>query len=386
MANEITSGLLAEALDEKMINEAFNIARSNIQGILQTATMVAPEVAYEGYKTSWMDFRIDATASATTALAAVGATTIDVEDGGKFRAGMLASPEGSDEVILVESVAGNTLTVQRGFGGTDAAEIPDATVITIDSVSREENSLAQNDGIFQPDTVENYFQTMDTAVEMSRRALATLQFGDTNDLAFQVQERIRQLTIQMNRTLVRGRKGTATLAGKELTFTGGIRYFLDQPGAINDDASAAALTLDLINDLNADIVKRGGKANTIAVSVNKARELNALVAQNYSSARLGDWISDEGSVTRLPSDLPLVGSVNTIVIDTNLNDDELIIYDRDALQIVPMAANNADASGQWRTVDATQPGQDGQRSRIIGDFAMRVRQHQTNFARLYNIK
>ena len=43
------------------------------------------------------------------------------------------------------------LTVVRGFGGTTAADIADETVITIDSTSREENSLAENDGIFQPE-------------------------------------------------------------------------------------------------------------------------------------------------------------------------------------------------------------------------------------------
>lgn len=226
---------------------------------------------------------------------------------------------------------------------------------------------------------------MDTAVEMSRRALATLQHGNTNDLSFQVQERIRQLAIQMNRTLVRGRKAEATIGSDTVTFTGGIRYFLDQAGAIKQDAAGAAMTLEVISDLNAEIVRRGGMANTIAVGINKARDLNALVSANYASTRLADWTSDEGSVTRLPTDLPLVGNVNTIIIDTNLDDDELIIYDSSKLEIVPMEAHNAGASGQWRTMDATQPGQDGQRVRVIGDFAMRVRQANTHFARLYNM-
>jgi len=50
-----------------------------------------------------------------------------------------------------------------------------------------------------------------------------------------------------------------------------------------------------------------------------------------------------------------------------------------------MAANNANASGNWRTVDATQNGQDGQRTRVIGDFAMEIRQSKTHMARLSNI-
>lgn len=385
MANEQTSGVLASALNNKVINEAFEIARSNRTGILQVVGMGEARQAFDGYKMGWLDFRIDATSSATTAAALAAATTVSVVDGSKFRAGMVISPEGSEEVLLVTAVSGNDLTVTRGFGGTTAADIASGTVLTIDSVGREENSLAQNDGIFQPDNMENYFQTMDTAVEFSRRALATLQYGNTNDLAFQISERIRQLTIQMDRALVRGRKAVATVGGDQVTFTGGLRYFLDQTGAHNVDNSAAALTLDQINDLNQEVVARGGTTNTIAVGLKQARKLSALVAANYSSQRLAEWQADEGSLLRLPSDLPLVGNVNQIVVDTNLSDDELVIFDSGFVNVVPMAANNASESGAWQTKDATQNGQDGERTRIIGDFAMEVRQSKTHMARLSNI-
>lgn len=383
--SEITSGLLASALNHKVIAEAFEIARSNRTGILSVVNVSAPVQAYDGYKMGWLDMRVDASSSDASAESLAASTSLAVEDGSKFRAGMLISPTGSDEVLLVESVSGNTLTVARGFGGTTAADIADGTTITIDSVAREENSLADTDGIYQPENVENYFQTMDTAVEMSRRALATLQYGDTNDLNFQVQERIRQLVIQMDRALVRGRKATATIAGKERTFTGGLRYFLDQAGAVNVDNSAAALTLDAINNLNAEIVTRGGMANTIAVGIPLARKLNSLVSGNYSSQRLADWSNDEGAVNRLPTDLPLIGSVNQIVIDTNLADDELVIFDAGMISIKPMAQNNAGETGAWQTKDATQPGQDGQKVRVLGDFAMEIRNSKTHMARLRNI-
>lgn len=381
----ITSGVLAAALNDQVINEAFEIARSNRTGILSVVQMGSARAAYDGYKMGWLDMRVDATSSATTGAVLVGATTIPVVDGTKFRAGMTLSPTGSQEVILVTAVSGNDLTVVRGFGGTTAAALTSGQVLTIDSVGREENSLAQNDGIFQPDPVENFFQTMDTAVEFSRRALSTIQFGDTNSLAFQVSERIRQLTIQMDRALVRGRRATATIGANSVSYTGGLRFFLDQAGAIKTDNSAAALTLDQINALNAEIVSRGGMANTIAVGIKQARKLSALVSANYNSQRLADWSADEGSVLRLPSDLPLVGNVNQIVIDTNLSDDELVIFDSGMVSVVPMANGNASDSGAWRTLDATQPGQDGERTRILGDFAMEVRQSKTHMARLFNI-
>jgi hypothetical protein len=369
----INSPDLSALLNDKVINEAFEIARSNRTGILQAVSMGAPRAAFEGYKMGWLDMRVDATSSETTAAALAAATTVSVADGTKFRAGMTVSPKGSDEVLLVTAVSGNDLTVTRGFGGTTAADIASGTELTIDSVGREENSLAQNDGIFQPDPVENFFQTMDTAVEFSRRALATIQFGNTNDLAFQV-----------DRALVRGRKATAIIGGETVTYTGGLRYYLDQTGAINTDG-AGALTLDKINAINAEIVSRGGTANTIAVGIKQARALSALVAANYNSQRLQEWAADEGSLMMLPSDLPLVGNVNRIVVDTNLADDELVIFDAGMISVVPMASGNAEASGAWRTVDATQNGQDGQRTRIIGDFAMEIRQSKTHMGRLYGL-
>lgn len=381
----ITSADLAALLNDKVINDAFMIARSNRTGILSTVSIGGPRQAHDGYKMGWLDMRVDATSSTTTAQALAAATTIAVADGTKFRQGMTASPAGSDEVVLITAVSGNNLTVVRGFGSTTAADIASGAVLTIDSVGREENSTAQNDGIFQPDPLENFFQTMDTAVEFSRRALATLQFGNTNDLTFQVAERIKQLATQLDRALVRGRKATATVGANTVTYTGGLRYFLDQAGAIKTNNSAAELTLDAINALNAEIVARGGTSNTIAVGIKQARKLHALVAANYDSQRLADWQADAGSVLTLPSDLPLVGNVSRIVIDTNLNDAELVIFDSGMISVVPMASGNAAAGGNWRTVDATLPGQDGQRTRIIGDFAMEIRQSKTHMARLHNI-
>jgi hypothetical protein len=385
MPGEILSGGLAALLNEKVINEAFEIARSDRAGILQTVNFGAARVPFEGYKLSWLDMRVDAASSATTGVVTNVATAVPVVDGTKFRPGMTLSPAGSDEVMLVTVVAGNNLTVVRGFGSTTALALTSGQVLVIDSVGRGENSLAQNDGIFQPLPVENFFQTMDTAVEFSRRALATMQFGSTNDLTFQLSERIKQLVNQMDRALVRGRRATATVGTDLVSYTGGLRFYLDQAGAIKTDNSAAVLSLDAINNINAEIVTRGGTANTIAVGIKQARKLSALVSANYSSQRLADWSADAGSVLTLPSDLPLVGNVNRIVIDTNLGDGELVIYDASKISVIPMASGNAEASGNWRTTDATQPGQDGQRARILGDFGMEVRQSQTHMARLFNI-
>lgn len=384
MSIYLSGGLLA-ALNETVVNEAFNIVRSNRVGVMGVVDPAPARRPYEGYKMSWLDMAVSADGSILTAGVDAVVTTIPVADGSVFRSGMAVSAEGSDEVMLVTSVSSNNLTVVRAFGGTTAEAVLVSVKLVIDSVGREENSLAKTDNKKQPDIVENYFQTFDTAIEFSRRALSTMQYGNTNDLAFQISERIRQLAIDMNRALIRGRRAVATIGSDQHTFAGGLRFFTDQSGAIKTDAAAATLTLDMINDINAEIVTAGGTANTIAVGVSKARKLSALVSANYSSQRLADWTADEGSVLSLPTDLPLVGNVNTIVVDTNLNDDELMIFDSSMISVVPMDAGNAEAGGNWRTLDATQKGQDGQTVRIIGDYSYQVRNSKTNMARLHNI-
>lgn len=387
MANEYLSGDLLADLNADVINEAFDIARSNRTGILSTISMGMARPADSGYKLSWLDGYRGADGSTLNGAVDDTATSLTVDDGSLFRAGMVVSAAGSEEVMFVSSVSSNTLTVERGVGGTTAEAIADDVVITIDSTGRKENSLAENDTIWTPETTENYFQTMDTSLEFSRRALSTLQKGNTNDLVFQLAERMRQLAINMDRALIRGRKFVNGSGDDAISFTGGLRYFIESAGVtgLNVDHAAAALSLEAIQNVNSEIVAQGGMATHIAVGIEKARELNTLVSAQYSSQRLADFVADEGAVMRLPSDLPLVGNVTTIVVDTNLADDELIIYDASKISVIPMAANNADASGDWRTLNATQPGQDGVAARIIGDFGMEIRQSKANMGRLYNI-
>ena len=74
----------------------------------------------------------DATGTSTANGAhTAAATTINVADGTQFGAGDLIQASGSSEIIEVTSVAANALTVERGYGGTTAAAISDATDIDV---------------------------------------------------------------------------------------------------------------------------------------------------------------------------------------------------------------------------------------------------------------
>lgn len=375
---------LLAALNHKTINEAFEIARTNRTGVLATIGFAMPRMGYDGYKSSWTDAYKDADSVTVDGALSAAATVLVVDSTAALRAGMILA--NADEAIYVTSVdSATSATIVRGVGGTTGATIADDFVLTIDSVGKAENSLAEDDGLYQPELVENFFQTMDTTINMSRRALATLQYGNTNDLQFQLSERLRQLAINMDRMLIRGRRFTQGTGDNLISYCGGFKFYNDISGAIKIDAGGAELSETLINNVNEAIVNAGGTSNSIAVSTSKARAIQALISANYSSQRLGDWTADEGSVLVLPSDMPLIGSVNQIVVDTNLADSELMIYDSTKIQIVPMAAGNAESDGNWRTLDATAKGQDGQRARIIGDFSIEMRQSKSHMGLLHNI-
>lgn len=59
------------------------------------------------------------------------ATSFDVANADRFRVGDQVLPDGSREVMIVTAVAGDALTVARGYGGTTPEAIEDEQVLRI---------------------------------------------------------------------------------------------------------------------------------------------------------------------------------------------------------------------------------------------------------------
>lgn len=384
------SNVLLAALTDKRINDVFDIVRRDRTGVLATISMESPLRPYEGYKGSWIDAYSGADRVVVNGALAGGATTMVTDASSVLRVGTIMTVPATGETIFVSAVASATsCTIVRSVGGVAAGAIADNAVLIIDSIARPENSTGEDDGIYQPETVENFFQTIDTQINMSRRALATMTFGGTNDLNFQLEERMKQLAIKLDRMVINGQRFVQGAGDDLISATGGFRFYNDlasvSVAGLKSDAGGAALTQAMINNLNEAIVTEGGTTNTLAVSIAKARDIHAIITANYDSTRLSDWSQDEGSVFQLPSDLPLIGNVNQIVIDTNLRDTEILMYDSNKITVAPMAQGNGSDGGNWRTMDATAVGQDGSAARIIGDFMVKIRQAKSHMGLIHNL-
>lgn len=381
----LSADFLAE-LNQKVINPSFEIAKNNFMGISSTIKIggaVAPE---GGYKYRWLNQKIESDRGTVNGAILAAVTALVLDSTTNFRVGMQISVVGSEEVMFVTAVVSATgLTVTRGFGGTTAADIADNAVVVIDSVAREENSTGVDDNMFEPETAENFFQILDTQLTFSRRALAQAQIGNYNDARVQAALRMEQLMYKINNMAIKGRKANTTIGSNTHSTAGGLRYYCDQTGGNLTDHGGGALTLAGLDAMTERVVLAGGKSDTLAVNTKQARVIQGLINANYQSQRINEQITDRGALITLSSDLPILGNVNRIVIDTNLNDSELFMYDSGTLSYIPMAQGNADASGNWRSINATQPGQDGESLRIVGDWTLEAKNFKTHLHRLNNI-
>lgn len=381
----MTSENLKNILTADVMNAAFEVAKSNINGVLPLVETGDESLAEEGYKYSWLDMKVDAGGSVLSAAIDNAATTVKVAEGGRFRKGMTVSVKDSEEVMVVKAINGNDLTVERGFGGTTPDAAPNGSVILIDGVGRPENSMPDYDGIEEPETHTNYFQTFDTSLDFSRRMLSAAQHGNYNDVSTQMALRMEQIMIQLNRTLIRGRRGESVIDGKKVTYVGGLSYFLSQPDALSLDNAGAAVTESKINDIVEEVVLRGGTCDTIICNTRLARVINGILLSKVTSQRLKEYQDDQNAMTKLASDLPLAGFVTNVVLDTNVSDTKLYMLDSKKVRLIPMSAGNGINSGRWRTEDATQKGQDGVSMRVIGDLTFELKNSKTHFAELNNI-
>jgi hypothetical protein len=105
------------------------------------------------------------------------ATSIVVDNGTYFRAGMLVKVPRTGEVILVTAVATNTLTVKRQFGETVAAALNDNDPLLIIGNVNEEGAKAPSDAGGNPVKMFNYTGIVRTPFSVTNTANASKTYG-----------------------------------------------------------------------------------------------------------------------------------------------------------------------------------------------------------------
>jgi hypothetical protein len=131
-------------------------------------------------------------------------TDFVVDDGSRFRVGDQIQVEGSEELMLVTGINGDTLTVVRGYAGTTAENLADNQVINILGNAALEGADKPSARFTNRTRCGNYTQIFTATVEVSGTDMAASQLGLADEMDYQKQERLRELIRDLENTVVNG--------------------------------------------------------------------------------------------------------------------------------------------------------------------------------------
>ena len=290
------------------------------------------------------------------------ATTVAVADGSIFEPKHVIKI--GEELALVTAVAGNNLTVTRGYAGTTAAAAVVGAKVEFQFVEGVEGADARKARFKSRKRVSNLTQIFDESISISGTAAATSEHGIDDLYEYEKQKKILELALQLEKAVINGVKYES--ADGKVRQMGGIRQFIKSNVF---DAANAALTLNKLGDAFQAIYEAGGFATggnyKIIVGAKQKRALSAADADKVSITR-----QDNGRGQVVDHFLSDFGAAE-ILLNNNLAPDEVIIVDANRVQIKPL---------QGRDFSHTYMGTKGDyiEGQIVGEFTLEFHQEKAH--------
>lgn len=186
---------------------------------------------------------------------AADVTSLVVDNGDYFSPGDIVKVPRTGEVILVKSVAANTLTVARGFGVTGAAALVDNDPLVIIGNVNEEGSGTRIIKSTQEIERFNYTQIFKTPFGVTNTQNASKMYGGS-DLSYQQMKKGIEHTVDMARSFYFGEKKKDTTGAHAKRSTGGLMSFLSSN---NYDAGGQLTQSEFDQNVAEVIFRYGGK-------------------------------------------------------------------------------------------------------------------------------
>lgn len=325
-------------------------------------------------KFEWMSDNLNSNRATAKAAATAAATTITVNDGDglKFRVNAIAVV--GEEYLRVTAVAGDVITVVRGYDGTTAADIAAGAEIRIVARPQLEGAMPGIDEGHDRLVDHNFTQIIERYAAVSGTQQNVRTYNVTDELNYQVQLRLKEIAREQNDWLIYGRRIEGAPGMPRMT--GGLLYFADKKGAAKKNAEGKEITPKLLNDLAEDVYLRGGSVNTILTNTAGARQITKFASDTIRTERTDEVTGHK--IQTFVSDI-VGGSVATVVVDPNFPKNKIALFDRSILSINPLSGR------ALHDVDATVPGADFVARQIRGEYGVTVKNAGEKIAILENI-
>lgn len=318
----------------------------------------------------------DALNQTTFTPSATAATALTVDNGSKFRAGDLVRPASTSEVIFVTSVAGNVLTVVRGYGGTTAATLADNMVMNILGNAALEGDEAPDARFTSRARKQNYTQIFTATVDVSGSMQAARAYGVDDEVDYQKQERMRELLRDLENCVINGvapASGQVGSASVRRSMNGIIPLLTTNalaPGAGGMPQGGGAgnneLTEELLNAALRRVWERSsGSVDTIVVGGAQKRRINEFASA--SRQYLPEETSFRDMINVYESDF----GVCRVVMSRWVPEDAVLFLDSSRLGVLPLQGR----SFHFKALAATG---DSFRGQVIGEYTLEVKNEQAH--------
>jgi hypothetical protein len=217
-------------------------------------------------------------------------TDFVVDNGNRFRVGDQIQVEGSEELMLVTAINGDTLTVVRGYAGTTPENLADNQVINILGNAALEGADKPGARFTNRTRCGNYTQIFAATVEVSGSDMAASQLGLADEMDYQKQERLRELLRDLENTVVNGGQPTSNPEGSgsvRRSMKGIIQHLSANVFHTGDSGFPSGNDLDeaKINYVLRKIWETSnGNVDLIVVGGFQKRKINAFTASSRSYA------------------------------------------------------------------------------------------------------
>lgn len=315
----------------------------------------------------WLE---DATLPNTAAVLSFTAPdTIGVSDGTRFRVFDQIRVAGSAEIMRVDEVVDDDITVTRGYGGTTEGDDPEAgDVITIIGNAALEGGDAGPARFTTRARLTNVTQIFASTVEVSGSELAVRQLGVKDEMDYQKAMRLRELLRDLENSVINGVADADNIAGtadSPRTMRGilasiAANRFAPGVGGFPADTTLTEAQLNLALRNIWESGAAGGGVDLIVVGGKTKRAINGFITANKRYFNSTESYKDLVSVYE--SDY----GVCRVVLSRHVPPGTVMLLDSARIGVLPLAGR----SFQFKPLARTGDRESGQ---VVGEYTLELR-------------
>jgi len=321
----------------------------------------------------WLDDENEVPRTLSTASATSAATAISVTSGEEamFRAGDVlivqeitttaSASSYTGERVLVTGTASDTLQVTRGYGGSTAATIPDASEVACVGHAALEGADARDDYQRARDRRENWTQIFDKTIYTSgtEDAVDVGGVAPQSEFDYQKSKKLAQALAVLEAAVINGDVPASTPQGSA-SVRRTMRGLIDFISTTVDGSSATSgLTKALLELCIRTIWDNGGEPDLIVMNGYQQSKAAQFIDKTSQQMAVDQYVE---RIRQFVTDF----GIQQLVLSRYVPRDHVMVLDSKKIEVVPLQTRSFFYQDIARTGDS-------HKGQILGEYTMMIR-------------